>query len=147
MISDVDVLYALEPDELGLRMLPVLAEWERVHRGVPLSLQNFVMTVSGNRPQYEGQYGPEHSARVELAAREAWAWLEGSALLIKDPRYGEPNSVRTLSRRAQQLALEPNARRALSARRIPKDSLHREIREDVWRCIIAANMTQPFLRR
>ncbi len=37
-----------------------------------------------------------------------------------------------LSRRAQQLAREPEPRRAFSARRIPKDALHSTIREDVW---------------
>jgi hypothetical protein len=37
IIPEAEVLYALEPEELGLRMLPLLAEWERVHRGtVPL---------------------------------------------------------------------------------------------------------------
>jgi hypothetical protein len=46
LIPDADVLCALEPDELGLRMLPVLAEWEQVHRGVvPLTLQNFTSLV------------------------------------------------------------------------------------------------------
>ena len=58
--------------------------------------------------------------------------MKGSALLVKHPRFAEPNRVRMLSRRARQLALEPDARRALSSRRIPKDSLHPTIREDVW---------------
>jgi uncharacterized protein (TIGR02391 family) len=37
-----------------------------------------------------------------------------------------------LSRRARQLAAEPDARKAFSARRIPKEVLHASIREDVW---------------
>jgi uncharacterized protein (TIGR02391 family) len=37
-----------------------------------------------------------------------------------------------LSRRAKQLAKEPDPRRAFSTRRIPKDALHPAIREDVW---------------
>src|SRR5215469_10393829 len=77
LIPDAEVLCALEPDELGLRMLPVLAEWERVHREtVPLSLENFVSAVSGHRPNYDGEYGRQHSASIEQADREAWAWLE-----------------------------------------------------------------------
>ena len=41
-------------------------------------------------------------------------------------------STRVLSCRAQQLAKEPDPRRASSTRRIPKDALHPAIREDVW---------------
>jgi uncharacterized protein (TIGR02391 family) len=82
--------------------------------------------------QLPAQYPPERSAQVEWAIREAWAWLEGSGLLIEDPKYHLPNAARLLSRRAQQLAREPNPRRALSARRLLKESLHPIIREDVW---------------
>jgi len=123
---------AIDPDVLLARRTR-RAEWERVHREtVPLSLENFVSAVSGHRPNYDGEYGRQHSASIEQADREAWAWLEGSALLIKHPPHGEMNLVRALSRRAQRLALEPNPRRALSARRLPKDSLHPAIREEVW---------------
>jgi uncharacterized protein (TIGR02391 family) len=64
--------------------------------------------------------------------REAWAWLEGSALLIKHSGFMEPNAVRMLSRRAHQLANEPNAKKVFGARHIPKETLHLSIREDVW---------------
>jgi len=37
-----------------------------------------------------------------------------------------------LSRRTRRLVKEPDPRRALSARKIPKDVLHPTIREDVW---------------
>ena len=132
LIPDADGLYALEPDELGLRMLPAFVDWDQTYRSTPLQLDTFLTMVCGDGRGYAGQYGHEHSRRVGLAVREAWAWLEGQALLIKHPGYGEPNYVRTLSRRALQLAREPNPRRVLSARRIPKDSLHPTIREDVW---------------
>jgi uncharacterized protein (TIGR02391 family) len=136
LIPDADALVALEPDELGLRMLPVVASWPS-HYG-PLVFDSFLNVAIG-APQLPGQalvppgpYPRERRAALEEAISEAWTWLEGSALLIKDRGYGEPNSVRLLSRRARQLASEPNARRALSARRIPKDRLHPKISEDVW---------------
>jgi uncharacterized protein (TIGR02391 family) len=130
VIPDPDVLFALEPEELGLHLLPVLAEWHEVHRSLALTLCNFIVIVRGDSRGYADQYPNEHSADVEVAIREAWAWLEGSALLIKDSQRGEPNDGRMLSRRARQLAKEPQ--RALSARRVPKDALHVKIREDVW---------------
>lgn len=126
LISDADVLCALEPDELGLRMLAVLASWPR---HIDLQLSTFLQTVRGNL-QSPAQYPPERASEVEQAVREAWAWLEGAALLVQDPRYA--HSIRILSRRACKLAHEPDPRRVFSARRIPKDSLHPIVREDVW---------------
>jgi uncharacterized protein (TIGR02391 family) len=128
LIPDADVLCALEPDELALRMLPVLAEWPQ---HIDLTVTAFVGVVRGNN-QLPAQYPLVQTARVEQAIREAWSWLEGAALLIDHQRYHPPHAIRVLSRRAHQLALEPNPRRVLSARRIPKDSLHPNIREDVW---------------
>ena len=131
-IPDATVLCALEPEELGLRMLPVLARWPELHRSQQLTLDAFIVSVVGDYRGYASQYPAEHKAQVEGAIREAWAWLEGLALLIKHPGYIEPNRVRALSRRAQKLALEPDAQRGFSARRIPKETLHPVIREDVW---------------
>jgi uncharacterized protein (TIGR02391 family) len=132
LIPDPVVLHALEPDELGLRMLPALATWQQQNRASDLTLEMFLITVIGDGRGYHGQYPPMQSAAVEEAIREAWAWLEGSALLIKHRGYHEPNHVRSLSRRARQLAGELDARKVFAARLIPKGVLHPTIREDVW---------------
>jgi hypothetical protein len=97
LIPDAEVLCALEPEELGLRMLSVLAKWPERQ---PLTLDDFVVvTVGDSRSRdHTGQYPRERTAVVDLAIREAWAWLEGLALLIKHPGYQEPNRVRWLSR-------------------------------------------------
>jgi uncharacterized protein (TIGR02391 family) len=79
-----------------------------------------------------GQYPQQQNYRVEEAIREAWAWLEGMGLLIKARNFVEPNHVRALSRRARELAEEPDARKVFAARRIQKETLHPSIREDVW---------------
>jgi uncharacterized protein (TIGR02391 family) len=133
VIPDADALCALEPDELGLRMLPVLAASQPrtpQHTSQQLTLPTFIQSVLGLPNQPSGQYPAERYVEIDEAIREAWAWLVGSALLVSHPYWKDP--VRRLSRRAQQLAQEPNPRRVLSARRIPKDSLHPMIREDVW---------------
>jgi uncharacterized protein (TIGR02391 family) len=129
VIPDPDVLCALEPEELGMRMLPVLAAWDR--RFNPLTLSGFLQIVQGNLQAPSG-YPAARITEIEMAVREAWAWLEGAALLIEGPGYHQPNVTRVFSRRARQMAHEPDARRAFSARQIPKGSLHPDIREDVW---------------
>jgi uncharacterized protein (TIGR02391 family) len=128
VIPEADAVCAYEPDELGLRMLPVLATWPQHQE---LTLAAFLAVVNGNI-QLPGQYPPERSEQVDRAIREAWAWLEGSALLIERPGYYGPHSLRLLSRRARQLAHEADPRRAFGTRRIPKDALLPTIREDVW---------------
>lgn len=127
LIPDPEVLTALEPDELGLRMLPALIS-RPAHD--PLSLFSFLRSLGEERSA--GAYPPRGRHEVERAVREAWAWLEGQGLLIEHPGYLSPNSERILSRRAIQLAKEPDARRIFSARRIAKETLHPGIREDVW---------------
>jgi uncharacterized protein (TIGR02391 family) len=132
LIPDPDVVVALEPEELGLRMLLVLATWPRF---VNLSLEAFLQNLIGNpqAPSSVGQYPQNRRNEIVVAASEAWAWLENATLLINPPPVGPAfQSTRVLSRRAQQLAKEPETRRAFSTRRIPKDALHPAIRQDVW---------------
>jgi uncharacterized protein (TIGR02391 family) len=130
VIPEADTLIALEPDELGLRMLPVLAQ--RNWRSNQLTLNGFLEDLHGNPPQVPPQYPVARHSEIEQAIREAWAWLEGSALLIQAQASPTPTLVRVLSRRAQRLAQEPDARRAFNVRHIPKEGLHPKIREDVW---------------
>jgi len=132
LIPDPDALLALEPEELGLRMLPVLAAWRSP--GNPLQPSAFIPSIIGDdrNPGYPGQYPANRRREIEWALREAWAWLEGAALLVRDPAWVGPHEIRRLSRRAGKLAEQPDPLRAFSARRIPKDSLHPKIREDVW---------------
>ena len=133
VVPDAEVLCALEPEELGLRMLPVLSASQPhiyPYQSQPLELGAFIQSVLGPPNQPSNQYTPGRGAEIDRAIREAWTWLEGSALLVSNPHWKDP--VRQLSRRAEQLAEKPNPRWVLSARRIPKDSLHPSIREDVW---------------
>jgi hypothetical protein len=132
LLPDSAALLALEPDdELGLRILPVLAEWR--HVGNPMTLSTFVDSVVGGKsPNYPGQYPSHQRAEIGMALREAWTWLEGQALLIESPAFVSPTSVRALSRRAQLLAKEPDAQKVYGTRRLRKEALHSSIREDVW---------------
>ncbi len=129
LIPDPDVLYALEPDELGLRMLPALAAW-RSNQMTPLSLPAVLNAWIGDG-RYDGEYPRQKSGWIEEAVREAWAWLEGAALLV-EATNGHTRDVRRLSRQAHQFAQATEPRKALAGRRLPKEILHPAIREDVW---------------
>jgi uncharacterized protein (TIGR02391 family) len=132
LIPDAAVLLALDPDELGLRILQAL-------RSMPSHAQQhqldaFTYSVIGH-PQTPnaGAYDVSQRADVQNAIREAWAWLEGQGLLLPHPQYIDRSAVpRVLSRRASRLAEEADPRRALSAQRLSQSLLHPKIREDVW---------------
>jgi uncharacterized protein (TIGR02391 family) len=133
LIPDADVVLALEPEELGLRILQVVGSWAP-HMQQQLQLDTFINSVLGH-PQTPNQVPYPANLREALseAIREAWAWLEGQGFLLPDPRFMDPGSgPRVLNRRARRLAKEVDPRRALSARRLSKDALHPTIREDVW---------------
>jgi uncharacterized protein (TIGR02391 family) len=131
-----DTLLAMEPDELGVRMLPLLVRpnpYGGFHSLKQMMDANFFqvhMVNSGARPA--GPYPPERHSELRAAVTEAWMWLEGEGLLIPilGP-YNEPHvHARAVSRRGHRLAEDPQ--RALSARLLPKETLHPTIREDVW---------------
>jgi uncharacterized protein (TIGR02391 family) len=131
LLPDADLVLALEPDELGLHILQVLGSWAP-HMQQQLQLDPLVNTILGH-PQTpnEHSYPAGKHEEIREAIREAWFWLVGNALLLPSPEYGSGDIV-VLSRRGRRLAKESDLRRALSARRLPREALHPKIREDVW---------------
>ncbi|MGH6848785.1 MAG: hypothetical protein ACREC0_15540 [Methylocella sp.] len=75
IFPDVDVLIALEPEELGLRILPVLDDWERRHsRSSPLQLDNFLDEATRVQSFTSiGGYSPDRAGEIRQALREVWA--------------------------------------------------------------------------
>ena len=130
ILPDADAIIALEPDELGLRILQILSHWPlHLHQ---LELGIFINSALGPANPPSGPYPANKRGELTRAIREAWYWLEGAALLIPHPGYHEPHALRVLSRRAEKLGSEPDPSRSFSVRRLPKESLHPKIREDVW---------------
>ena len=130
-IPDAEVLLALDPAELGLRSLPFIGHLTRQSNKM-LNVSIFVNAVIGD--SYYATYGNEYPEgnRDELsrALREAFAWLEGAALLVQPDNSN--HSFRRLSRRAELLAASSNPSAAHTPRILPKDRLHPSIREHVW---------------
>lgn len=122
IFPDPEVVSALGPEELGLHMLRAFVDFPRHQNLEPGIFINIVR---------QG-YGNVSNPRLESAIYEAWAWLEGQALLIPDRRFMGAHEIRVLSRRAEQLAKTDNPARAFRARQMPKETLHESIREDVW---------------
>lgn len=101
LVPDGGVLVALEPKELGLRILQVLATWSPQVRQIRLGL-----FLDGALTGYSSYPRPD---QIGVAISEAWAWLEGQGLLLQDPRYMS-GEMRVLSRTARGLAKESRMR-------------------------------------
>ncbi|MCJ2108127.1 TIGR02391 family protein [Methylobacterium sp. E-041] len=139
--EEADVLLALEPDEIGLRLLPTLAR-PSMMPGIPLALQTFLgfafapVQYADGRSGFRGPYPAERHPEVKQAIAEAWAWLEREGLLmpvlVNLTGGGEEfhPTNRQVSRKGRRIAAQPQL--GLSTRMLPKEALHPAIREDVW---------------
>ena len=101
VVPEGDVVVALKPEELGLRILQVLITFSPQINQIRLDLfLNQALTGYSSYPRRD---------QIEQAITEAWAWLEGQALLLPDPRY-MAGEMRVLSRKARRLAKESRMR-------------------------------------
>ena len=131
-IPDVEVLLALQPEELGAKLVFLAAERNKGQRNERAAFNPGHMT----RELWQDSFGPtpyppDRKFDVRLAILEAWAWLEAQGLIVPDPSSGDAG-FKQLSRRARAFASEPDLRNFASARRLPKEILHSKISNVVW---------------
>jgi len=124
-IHDVQVMLALEPEELGAKMLFLMRERENSSFNLEgIIREPWSGEIVSGRPQY-----PRHAKeKAQLAISEAFAWLLAQGLIIP---HGANGWV-TLSRRARKFQNEAEFANYAVARRLPKDALHPNISGPVW---------------
>jgi uncharacterized protein (TIGR02391 family) len=130
IIPDVEVFLALEPEELGAKMLFLLRKHPdgggQFHPGnLADELQN---------PHYPKiQPYPHHRwAEISLALAEAWAWLQAQGLVVSADGMNGSSGWRRLSRRARKFENEAEFAQYAVARMLPKGALHPKIAQTVW---------------
>jgi uncharacterized protein (TIGR02391 family) len=133
VIPDPHVLLALEPEELGAKILFLLREREKapgsnklIHSG---NLCNELKTAEHYRQPH---YPSDCMENILVAVTEAIAWLEAQGLLVPAPDSNGQAGWRILSRRARKFEDQPDIAKFAAARRLPKDSLHPKITGTVW---------------
>ena len=133
-IPDVDVLLALEPEELGAKMLFIMRQ---LPGAVPFQSNGMLNRNNAENEFREGS--PTYQSRwpeVSLAFTEAWAWLEAQGLLVPAEGMNGTNGWRLLSRRAKAFESEAEFKRFTVARSLPKDALHPRIQQKVWMAFV-----------
>ena len=129
-VPDADILLAMEPEELGAKLLFLL---RKETNRAPFILSNFILQLwPGNLvPGQEPPYPTARRGEIDLALAEAWSWLVAQGLLVVFPNAtGTPAYF--LSRRAGKFADETEFRRFAAARMLQKEALHSRIATDVW---------------
>jgi uncharacterized protein (TIGR02391 family) len=128
-IPDVDVLLALEPEELGAKILFLLRARLGAGRFHPSSLLSELWTQA---LPGRAQYPIARQSEVHLAIGEAMAWLEGQGLVIAAAGLNGQSGSRHISRRAAKFEDEQDFAAFVAARRLSRDALHPAIANPVW---------------
>lgn len=130
-IPDVNVFLALEPEELGAKLL-FLAKARQKFDGdmfYPSSVETEIWEAD---TRGQPSYPRNRQAAIALAFSEAWAWLEAQGLIVPAADTNGRNGWRVLSRRARRFESEAEFANYAVARMLPREALLPKIREKVW---------------
>ncbi len=126
-IPDVEALLALEPEELGAKLL-FLAKTRREGMFSPDQMASELWSTVPLGPEYPRQ----RQSEILLALGEAWSWLEAQGLIVPAESPNGRNGWRVLSRRARKFENAAEFANYAVARRLPKETLHPRISGPVW---------------
>lgn len=126
-IPDIDVLLALEPEELAAKMLFLI----RARQSEPFNMSGHANELS-TAIRETGTYPAERLDEVMIAFREATVWLQAQGLIIPQPGFNGNNGWMLLSRRAHRFENEIQFADYATARLLQRDMLHRSIAAAAW---------------
>ena len=126
VIPDAQVLIALEPEELGAKMLFLLRKRRPSDMSSLTNLEGELWEGSHLR-NGEPLYPRAQRGAISVAMTEAWAWLEAQGLIVPAPDSNGRNGWRVLSRRAKRFESEAEFANYAVARMLPREVLHRRI--------------------
>jgi uncharacterized protein (TIGR02391 family) len=132
-VPDVDVLLAMEPEELGAKLLFLLRRRRSDYPNGMFHPDN-LSSEMGRQHSFMPQEGyPEiRGDEVNMALAEAWAWLRAQGLVVPAPDANGANGWSVLSRRARKFESEADFANYAAARHLPREALHRSIAGPVW---------------
>ena len=134
VFPEPDLLLALEPEELGAKLLFLVRDRKK-NAGKHLGSFTFAEFEEEiwihTDPAERLLYSDERRHDISMALREAWAWLEGQGLIFPDVGT-EHSGSRRLSRRARKFESEADFANYAAARHLPREAIHRSIAGPVW---------------
>ena len=131
VVPNVDVFLALEPEELGAKLLFLIRKRLGFDGDMffPDSFENELWEAQSRGQQ---TYPRQRQGAIALAFAEAWAWLEAQGLIVPAADTNGRNGFRVLSRRAKRFESEAEFANYAVARMLPRERLHPKIADRVW---------------
>jgi len=136
-IPDQDILLALEPEELGGRLLQLLMARSDDPK---FSIHN---EVSGAASDHWGTGAYRDSEAVKRAVTEAFAWLLHSGLVVGD--VDQNGTWTRVSRRGKTLAAEDAFADYRAGQLLPRAIIHPLIRDVVWKAFLRGDFDSAVL--
>jgi uncharacterized protein (TIGR02391 family) len=131
-IPEAEVFVALEPEELGSRLLFIL----RDHGGDKFTIHLLLGALV--RPGAGSLYPAQFEFQIRAAIFEAWAWLEAQGHIVWPDESNGPSGWRKLSRRARRFTDATELADYTASVRLPKTMLHPAIADRVWLSFVRA---------
>ena len=141
LIPDVDVLLALEPEELGWFLLK--GAREKIQNGMfwPDSLSEKIVG-SGLAATAEFCYPHHRQHEVDVALGEAWNWLRVHSLVIPASGTNGQNGWLMFSRRGAKIGNEKDFQCFKEAVAFPRSLLHPLIADKVWLALARGDLDE-----
>jgi uncharacterized protein (TIGR02391 family) len=131
-IPDADILLALEPEELGAKLLFLLRKRSFQQKMFLPANLNAELWQTSFLPGQQTPYPTSRRDDIDTVLAEAWAWLEAQGLIVPASDVNGRNGWRILSRRAKKFASETEFARYAVARTLPRNALNDRIADKVW---------------
>jgi uncharacterized protein (TIGR02391 family) len=133
IVPDVDVMLALQPEELGLALMQVGATMQQNGMFLPGQVTGHDMLYGRGYPEGRPVYDRAREYQVRVAVGEGWQWIEANLLIMPSPDDNGRSGWKVFTRRGRALANDPDAFRAyMAAAEFPRAILHPKLRDDVW---------------
>ena len=134
LIPDVSVLLALSPEELAFQILKIFQSMNPAGNFRFDSLRTTSGTGMAATTQDLG-YGQQDEYAVELAATEAWRWLEFNMFILPQPGINGGNGWYVLGRRGRAAMTEHQFADYRRASKFPRELIHPSIVDQVWNAL------------
>jgi uncharacterized protein (TIGR02391 family) len=138
IIPDVDVLLALQPEELAAKLLSLIKARVASETNWSPNLGNIQGEPFSKRQDKVSPYPNEKRDEVFLALSEAWSWLEAQGLLVPAHGMNGAHGFRIMSRRARAFSDDRAFADFVVARRLAPGALNRRIANIVWQAFMRA---------
>lgn len=131
-IPEVDALLALEPEELGAKLLFLLRLNTGHGQNEMFQPSSKIDAMWNDRHDPSPTYPTTHRPQINLALIEAFSWLEAQGLIVRAPDSNGNNGWKVLSRRALKFTDEAEFANYAIARHLSRETLHPRIANKVW---------------